>query len=439
MDFVPSICLSSLAAALLFFTGGRLSAPGAAPDERAALEAAEQDRARVAEQLRGALQAHGEAVRALAEERVRSAALRRELEAERARRVEAERGAATELQRLGEEGERLRGQAAEQAAQLAAARARLAHDAGEAARVKTQSSAAEARAVAAEKSVAIYATDLEKARREVRDAAAARQRAVDELAAAKPGLERLRQENAALLRSCEVLEGERERERERIGEASAHRGAGTADLAELQRRSVELAMRGRVLEQRAGEMERKDAENVELRGKIEALSEVSAEATVLRRRVLDLEARGFARQLLEAPPATRPTQPAGETPRLEASLEQGLADLVAHEPGCRTAVLSDLRGLLIASSGDEAHQHELAAATALTTYAAERLRELVPLGEPASLELCDENGLVVRTRWLRWEQERFLLSTLGVAPAHGEAEIAILQLTARLAAIIGGT
>jgi chromosome segregation ATPase len=427
MEFVPSICLSSLAGAVLFFTGGRLSSRGPSADGRAALEAVERERARLAEELAGARAAHDDAVRAVAEQRARAAALREQLDAERAARLDAERRAAAEVARLGEEGTRLRAQGLELGEQLAALRARAAHDVGELARLKGLGSAAEARAAAAEKRVAVFATDLDKARRALQDAVAAGARDAQELAAARAGTAHLREENAELTRARDALQAER-----------AHRAAGAADLAELQRRNVELAMRTRVLDQRAGEMERKDAENAELRTRIEALAHVSAESAELRRRVLDLEARGFAQQLQEAPAPIRPTRPAGEPPRLETSLEQGLAEVVARDPGCRTAVLSDLRGLLIACAGAEDHQHELAAATSLTTYATERLRELVPLGEPASLELRDENGLVVRTRWLRWEHERFLLSTLGAAPGREASEIAIQELTARLSALIGG-
>ena len=98
-------------------------------------------------------------------------------------------------------------------------------------------------------------------------------------------------------------------------------------------------------------------------------------------------------------------------------------------------MLSDVRGLLIASFGEAAHRQELAAAAALTTTTAERLRELLPLGEPLAFTLVDANEIVFRTRWLRWEDDGFLLSTLGAAPAAGDAPAE--ELRRRLAALLG--
>src|SRR5262249_13576249 len=93
-----------------------------------------------------------------------------------------------------------------------------------------------------------------------------------------------------------------------------------------------------------------------------------------------------------------------------------LEALVRDEAGCRTAVLADLRGLLIAASGDVTYQDELAAAASLTTYTTERIRQLVPMGGPYMIPLMDVDRVVIRTQWLRWQNDAFLLTTLGVAP-----------------------
>jgi len=58
----------------------------------------------------------------------------------------------------------------------------------------------------------------------------------------------------------------------------------------------------------------------------------------------------------------------------------------------------------------------IAAAASLTTYTTERIRQLVPMGEPLWIQLEDVNRMVIRTRWLRWEDDAFLVTTLGVAP-----------------------
>ncbi len=106
--------------------------------------------------------------------------------------------------------------------------------------------------------------------------------------------------------------------------------------------------------------------------------------------------------------------------RLENLLEGNLEALVQEETGCRTAVLADLRGLLIAASGDITYQDELAAAASLTTYTTERIRQLLPMGEPLAITMMDVNRVVLRAHWLRWQNEAFLLTTLGVAPDTGD-------------------
>ncbi len=98
-------------------------------------------------------------------------------------------------------------------------------------------------------------------------------------------------------------------------------------------------------------------------------------------------------------------------------------------------MLADFRGLLIAAHGEPSHCEELAAAASVLTSTAERLRELLPLGEAASFTLVDENEVVFRTRLLAWEDERFLLGTLGAAPPGQDPVAAAMR--ARIAALIG--
>jgi predicted regulator of Ras-like GTPase activity (Roadblock/LC7/MglB family) len=134
----------------------------------------------------------------------------------------------------------------------------------------------------------------------------------------------------------------------------------------------------------------------------------------------------------ELPPSERWT----ESDALETTLEAALAEVVEHEGGCRTAVLSDSRGLLIAAAGTDGSHEEIAAAAALATMAAERLRDLIPVGQPMSMAVLDDNQIVFRTRWLRYGDECFLLSTLGVRtrPLEQGAD----TLRARLTALVFG-
>jgi hypothetical protein len=403
---VPSICLSSLTGALLFYAGGRLSPRGepgslaepapapmpTAPDPE--LEAERAARVRAEAETAGTVLARQQAVSALAEERARSKALRDELESERDARTRADAEAARERRRLVDEGTRLRAEMARLGAEAARLTEQLAARPPPPAPTRkgtTPGTGAtpprfndvEARAAAAEARVAALTDELSKAR-----------------AAADAGR------------------------------------AGAPDLAELQRRGLEVSMKLRTLEQRSGEIDRREAENADLRRRVEALSASAAEAEELRRRLRDLEAQGYARHPLDSLHEIEEMPVSEGKPELETSLALGLRDLAVREGRCRAAVLSDTRGLLIAAYGEADHRIELAAAASLTTTTVERLRELIPLGEVTSVVLVDQNDLVLRTRWLRWDDECFVLSTLGPgAPAFDDS--AAEALRTQLSELIG--
>jgi hypothetical protein len=431
MDLVPSIWLSSFTGAVLFFAGGRLWGRGAAEAPLPELAAAREARARAEEQAR---EARDEAERALAEARSQATALGQQLEGERAARGRLE----DELRRSGALGARLRERTDELAAAIEVERAARAEGAAELGRAQARAASAEARvagaearAASAERRGAAATEEIARLGRALADREGEQRARRAELDDLRPRLgeaearaadaARLREENAALEAAVAALE-------------QARREA--PDLAEVQRRSLEVAMRTRAIEQREAEIDRKDRENVELRRKVEALAGSAHEVAELRARLRDLEARGYAeRAHRSAPPPRRAAREPG-APELEASLTLGLESLRSAEDGCRVAVLSDMRGLLVAASGDAEHREELAAAACLTTSAIERLRQLVPLGEAASFAVVDENDVLFRTRWLRWEGECFLLCTMGAAarPEDGEVE----ALRGRIAELIGG-
>ena len=171
----------------------------------------------------------------------------------------------------------------------------------------------------------------------------------------------------------------------RRGRRAARRTGGReprGDLAEIQRAGVEASMRLRALEQRAQEVARKEAENADLRRRVDALAAAAAEADELRggcaisrRRATRAARSRAAHDDAEEIPALR-----GQARAAETSISLGLRDLCAHEEGCRAAVLSDTRGLLVAAYGEPGHRLELAAAASLVTSTVDRLRELIPLG-----------------------------------------------------------
>jgi hypothetical protein len=418
---VPSICLSSVAGAILFYAGGRLHArpaPPVPPTPEVELERAARRRAE--EETAGTLRATRDAVAALAEERSRSTALREALASEQDARTRTDADA--EAARL--EAGRARVEAAQARAETeraTAAARRLSTEAGalrakiaEIEAARGREGEAQAKAIAAEARASQSEARATKAEAKVAEALAKAAEALAKAASA----EGIREENQRLERAISALEQQR---------------AATPDLAEVQRRALSATMALRTLEQRSEEVARREAENVDLRQRVEALSGAAVEAEALRRRVRELEARGFAEATHGFPRADEADEaPISES--LESSLSIGLRE-VCQEEGCRAAVLSDMRGLLIAAFGEDAHRLELAAAAALTTTTAERLRELLPLGEPLAFTLADANAIVFRTRWLRWEDECFLLSTLGATPAKGDAPAEAIR--GRLAALLG--
>ena len=241
-------------------------------------------------------------------------------------------------------------------------------------------------------------------------------------------LERLRSENSSL--RVEMAELERQK--------AADPGM---DLSTYQRKNAELSLKAKVLEHRTTEFERLAEENHELKMKVETLDITLGDNERLVRRVRELEAQAFATQASRVPtlvpgPIRKVATNTAEL-RLEALLEEALETLVREDRGCQVAVLSDLRGLLIASSGDKSHQDELAAAASLTTYTTDRIRELLPMSEPKMIQWVDTNRVALRARWLRTEDESFLLTTLGLdsEPANTRAD----RLSATICQLISAT
>jgi len=166
--------------------------------------------------------------------------------------------------------------------------------------------------------------------------------------------------------------------------------------------------------------EQRDLEAIELRSQIERLrreverlSAEAAEAEALRRRVRELETTGFASVDVSFPPTPTPGRTASN-PKLESAITIQLDALRAHDGSWRTAVLSDLRGLLVASSGDLRHDAVLGAAASLTSDTTSRLQQLLPMDEPVEIRLVDARNTVFTVRWIRGDHDSLLLATLGV-------------------------
>ena len=190
----------------------------------------------------------------------------------------------------------------------------------------------------------------------------------------------------------------------------------------LKKTNNEMALRMRTLEQRASETDYYANENSDLRRRVEELESIALEAKQMRRRITDLEAQAFAiaaqktkdkSAVGKAAAAPAPAANKGGEQRLENQLEDALATLVRDETGGRVAVLSDTRGLLLAASGEQKYSNELAAAASVVAEVAEKVRALLPFAEPQTLVLSDVNNVIVKTRWLRLEDDTLALSVLG--------------------------
>jgi DNA repair exonuclease SbcCD ATPase subunit len=190
----------------------------------------------------------------------------------------------------------------------------------------------------------------------------------------------------------------------------------------LKKTNNELSLRMRTLEQRASETDYYANENSDLRRRLEELEAIALEAKQMRRRITDLEAQAFAltaAKTKDKGAAGKPavaqvqTSSAGGEKRLEQLLEEAMAVLVRDETGGRAVVLADTRGLLLAAAGEAKYQNELAAAASVVAEVAEKVRALLPFAEPQTLLLSDVNNVIVKTRWLRIQDDTLALSVLG--------------------------
>jgi hypothetical protein len=407
MDPVPAlIWLSSVAGATMFFSAGRFSrravAAGSAPPPLLRAEREEAAPRRAVEDGSAALDDALVRAAGLAAEVVDATLAQGKLERELEELRQAHAQAAREASRLHE-------LAGDHARREAEARAEIKRLTEEAARQKLEGMRLRAQA--------------ERAMQAARAAEAQKARAGDleaELAAEKATADELRA----------ALDAERTRAGAEAGalrrelEARASEASPRMSVAEAQRASVELALRGRVLDRREHEIERREAEDASLRQDVERLSRAHEEANELRRRVGELEARAFAL----APPAAHEGSasgpPSARRPAscrlLEAALEERLEELRLREGGCRTAVVSDMSGLLLASSGDTEHGDSLAAGASITAETAERLRQILPIGEPVEIRVTDRNHVFMTARWLHCDEGGLLLGTLGVAGAPAD-------------------
>lgn len=194
------------------------------------------------------------------------------------------------------------------------------------------------------------------------------------------------------------------------------------DFDTLKKTNTDMSLRLRTFEQRASETDYFANENSDLRRRVEELEAIALEAKQMRRRITDLEAQAFAISAQRGKDkgaagktvaAQVQATPNADGKRLEQLLEEAMEQLLHDDMGGRAVVLADTRGLLLAAAGEAKYQNELAAAASVVAEVAEKVRALLPFAEPQTLDLADVNNVVVRTRWLRLEDDTLSLSVLG--------------------------
>ncbi len=436
MDVVQSVWLTSIAGALLFFTGGRmwgrsLARSAEVDSERVRRESAERAAS-------SAVEAWRSTDRDLAVERENSVRLAREVQAERAGREQTLEAVEAETRARADESARMSARLAQLAGENEALRRRvegaeagLAKTRAELQAVTTQRDAAHQRTTRLEADLAsqqrtnrIQQASESAGREKEAEATRRLQSVLADLAEVDSTARALRIELSAAqagVKEAAHLALENAQLRQQV-ESLSRAQASSGGLGELARKNVELGMKLRVFEQRAETLERQGEENVELRTRLEVLAEKARRADDSAKRLAELEAQELARSLVRPAPVI-PTQ-RGQEDRLEGALERALGTLLQGESECRAVVLSDARGLLMAAAGDRSFELELAATASLGSDVVRRLRELMPMGQPASMSIRDENGVRVQTRWLRGEDEPFLLCTLDLIrknlPYEGE-------------------
>lgn len=443
MNVLHAIWLSSVVGGGAFFSAGFLlkgvfapkaaMPPGAAPP---LLDRARDEREEELQQLRALLQARNAE---LAEARSQVAESQRHVEqarpildaAERTRREALERAkrveaafddVATELTRRAE----IEAQLADSSAQLNEARAQittlksqLSESRSQVLRAKTQLAKAQGDVAA----LTLRGTELDPLRAEnakLRDEnTSAARRAREELARAQADIasltlrldefDKVRAENATLRDAVAELQRQ-------------HLGQPVMDLSSFQRKNAELSLKTHELEQRANEFQRQSEENRELKTKLSQLEVTRLENDRLSRRVRELEAQQFAQQsthIPTLPPAPPLTSNESRTERVQRVLDS----FVSTNKDCKVAVLSDLRGFLVAASGEATHQNEIAAAASLTTYTTERMQELLPMSKLEQFEWVDSNRVVVRGRFLDSGEDALLLTTLRIETRSNDPQL----------------
>ncbi len=426
MNVLHAIWLSSIAGGAAFFSAGfllkgaftprreRLESAGAnlageaEARARVLLERASRGEAELAE-LRAHLQRRDaqleEAKAQLATANTRVAESQRQFEHAKPKLDVAERTRREAIQRA-ERVEAAFDDATTELTRLAVVNAKLGETEAQLSAAKTKLSETEAQLSAAKSKVSETEAQLSAAKtrlREVEARLAARDSQDGEI-------ERLRADIAR-------LHGEiKELERERVG-------TPTMDLPTFQRKSAELSLKSQALDQRTLEFNRQADENRELKAKVSQLETTRLANEDLSRRVRELEAELFAKQGTRIPTlAPEPLLELTTAGRSE-RVQQTLDGFVRENPGYKVAVLSDVRGLLIAASGDLTHQNEVAAAASLTTYTTERMQTLLPMSKLVRFEWVDDNHVALRASWLQAGDDALLLATLRVDVRSADAKL----------------
>lgn len=271
--------------------------------------------------------------------------------------------------------------------------------------------------------------ELESTRKQLSDLTAPQQQQSQELANLKLERERLQKIKQDQERTIHELEATHKDLRHKLVVAESRADPApdpelTEELERANRNLKQLKVDQEHMASRIQELEAERATHVDLKERLQDLTNQAAEAHRLRKELSAVSAELYA---LGGDRKSSATLPVSETV-LTGDTAEALAALLATD-SARSAVLADRHGLLVAAAGDSIPHEGLAALTGLAHHIADQATQLLPLGEIRNINLHDANQLVVSCRLFVCGSEAMAIAVLGTEePAHHLLDRAVLDV-----------
>ncbi len=208
----------------------------------------------------------------------------------------------------------------------------------------------------------------------------------------------LKAENGRLLEELELMRAELE---------SAQPDTGTEATNQGQRLEVEL------LRRRISELEASREERAELLSRLQEAEGAGLEASLLRIKLGELEAR-LAAVAAGGSPALVVAGSTDDPPPSATALAQTLRTLVTPD-GAQCAALAEQHGLPVEVAGDASLLDGLAAVSGLASRMARQAEELLPLNDVSEVALLDAQGRKVLCRLFTCAGDAMAVVVYGLA------------------------